>query len=75
VIGEYAPWDADPSGAFTRRMFSWAQAHGRTRMLIYYRSVNASNTFNIGFYPDALGVLRDELDSSRIMPAPPEYSD
>ena len=28
-------------------------------MLIYYRSVNTTNIFNIGFYPAALGVLRN----------------
>jgi hypothetical protein len=75
VIGEYAPWDSDPGGAFTRKMFGWARSHGRTRMLIYYRSVNPTNIFNIGFYPDALDVLRDELNSPGIMPLPPEYLD
>ena len=74
VIGEYAPWDADPGGAFTARMFAWARQHKRTRMLIYYRSVNATNVFNIGFYPDAREVLRRELNGGRFMPAAPEYA-
>ena len=73
VIGEYGPWDGDPGGTFTDKMFDWARAHGRTKMLIYYRSVNPTNIFNIGFYPAALGVLRNELNSSRFMPYAPEY--
>jgi hypothetical protein len=74
VIGEYAPWDADPGGAFTARMFDWARRRGRAKMLIYYRSVNATNVFNIGFYPDARSVLRHELNSARFLPAAPEYA-
>ena len=73
VIGEYAPWDADPGGVFTDRIFDWARKHRRTRMLIYYRSVNATNIFNIGFYPDALDVLRSALNGGRFMPVPSEY--
>jgi len=73
VIGEYAPWDGDPGGAFTDRIFDWAHEHRRTRMLIYYRSVNPTNIFNIGFYPDALGVLRDALNRPEFMAVPPEY--
>jgi len=73
VIGEYAPWDTDPGGAFTDRLFDWARSHRRTKMLIYYRSVNATNIFNIGFYPEALDVLRDELNRTSFMPAAPEY--
>ena len=42
-------------------------------MLIYYRSVNPTNIFNIGYYPAALSVLRNELNSSRFMPYAPEY--
>lgn len=73
VIGEYAPWDGDPAGAFTRQMFDWAQSHGRTRMLIYFRSVNPTNIFNIGFYPEARDVLREKIASGRFMAVPPEY--
>jgi hypothetical protein len=73
VIGEYGPWDGDPGGAFTDRMFDWARDHKRTRMLIYYRSVNPTNIFNIGFYPDALGVLRKALNAPRFAPLAPEY--
>lgn len=75
LIGEYAPWDADPGGAFVRRLFSWARKHPRTRMLVYYRSVNAFNKFNIGFFPDAREALRAELAKPRYAPYPPEYRD
>ena len=74
VIGEYGPWDGDPGGLFTDRLFDWAREHRRARMLIYYRSVNTTNIFNIGFYPDALGVLRSALNEPRFMPLPPEYA-
>jgi hypothetical protein len=73
VIGEYAPWDGDPGGAFVKRLFDWSRSHGRTRMLIYYRSVNTQNIFNLGFYPAALSVVRNALDSSRFAPYAPEY--
>jgi hypothetical protein len=73
VIGEYGPWDSDPGGTFVNQMFSWAKSHGRTRMLIYYRSVSPTNIFNIQFYPDAQNVLRSRLRDHKLMPIPPEY--
>ena len=73
VIGEYGPWDSDPGGAFVSRMFKWAKSHGRTRMLIYYRSVNTTNIFNLQFYPEAQDVLRSRLRKPEYMPIPPEY--
>ncbi len=73
VIGEYGPWDSDPSGAFVNQMFNWAESHGRTRMLIYYRSVSPTNIFNLQFYPAAQSALRSQLESSEFMPIPPEY--
>lgn len=73
VIGEYGPWDADPGGAFTRRMFDWAKSHGRTRMLIFYRSVSATNIFNLQFYPAAKDVVKAKIDGAEFMPVPPEY--
>jgi hypothetical protein len=73
MIGEYGPWDSDPSGAFVNQMFNWAKSHGRTRMLIYYRSVSPTNIFNIQFYPAAQNALRSQLQSSEYMPIPPEY--
>jgi hypothetical protein len=74
VIGEYGPWDGDPGGAFTDRMFDWAREHRRTRMLIYYRSVNPTNIFNLQFYPDALNVVRAALNESRFLGVAPEYA-
>jgi hypothetical protein len=73
VIGEYGPWDGDPGGVFTSSLFDWARRHGRTRMLIYYRSVSATNIFNILFYPDALSALRSALNSARFLPVAPEF--
>jgi hypothetical protein len=73
VIGEYGPWDSDPGGAFVNQMFSWAESHGRARMLIYYRSVSPTNIFNLQFYPAAQDVLRNRLQDSDFMPIPPEY--
>jgi hypothetical protein len=73
AIGEYGPWDSDPGGAFTNQIFSWAKSHGRTRMLIYYRSVSPTNIFNLQFYPAARDVLRNRLQDSEFMPIPPEY--
>jgi hypothetical protein len=73
VIGEYGPWDSDPGGAFVNQMFNWAQSHGRTRMLIYYRSVSPTNIFNIQFYPGALDVLRQKIAGGAFAPLPPEY--
>lgn len=73
VIGEYAPWDADPGGRFVTRLFDWAETHRRTRMLIYYRSVNATNEFNLQFYPDAMNALQGILNRARYMSFAPEY--
>lgn len=65
VIGEYSPWDADPGGAFTRRLLDWSEKHRRVRMLIYYRSVTADNEFSINRYPGARSVLRRHLNKAR----------
>ena len=72
VIGEYAPWDADPGGAFVSKLFNWAEDRRRARMLIYYRSVSPTNEFNLQFYPDALSVVRKTLNRSRYMGVAPE---
>ena len=47
VIGEYSPWDNDYTGHFTRKLFNWAEDHGRVRAMIYYRSVSPDNAFDI----------------------------
>ena len=71
VIGEYSPWNNDRSGSFVRWLFKWARQHGRTRMLIYYRSVIEGSTFDISHYPGAEKALRHELNSKRFMQYPP----
>jgi hypothetical protein len=72
VIGEYSPWDNDVTGAFVRRLFSWARDHGRTRMLVYYRSVDKQNRFNLQYYPGAQASLRRILDDTgRYLPYAP----
>ena len=73
VIGEYGPWDSDPGGAFTHAMFNWGESHGRTKMLLYYRDVNATNIFNLQHYPDALGVLQQKIAGNEFVPIPAEY--
>ena len=75
VIGEYSPWDADPNGAFTRRLLDWSEGHGRVRMLIYYRSVTADNEFYISHYPAARSVLRRHLGKGRWDPFAPHTRD
>ena len=73
VIGEYGPWDNDYSGAFVHELFSWANAHERVKMLIYYRSVSPDNFFNIQFYPGARTVLRHQLDKRRYIEYAPGW--
>jgi hypothetical protein len=71
VVGEYSPWDNDYSGRFTRRLFHWAERHGRTRMLIYYRSVAADTPYDINYWHKARRVLRHELNKRRFAPYAP----
>jgi hypothetical protein len=65
VIGEYSPWDGDPGGRFTKRLFRWALDKGRVRALIYYRSVTVDNEYAIDRYPAARKVLRRMLNKGR----------
>lgn len=62
VIGEYAPWDADPGGRFTDRLFDWAERKARVRMLVYYRSTSVNSAYNIDKFPAARDVLRRHLN-------------
>jgi hypothetical protein len=71
VVGEYSPWDNDYRARFTRRLFHWAKRHGRTRMLIYYRSVRAGTPFDISRWPRARRVIRHELNKRRFDPYAP----
>jgi hypothetical protein len=65
VIGEYGPWDNDYSGAFTRALFDWIEAHDRVKMALYYRDVTTTNPYNLEFYPGAQDELRNRLDDPR----------
>jgi hypothetical protein len=71
AIGEYSPWNNDRNGSFVRWLFKWARQHGRTRMLVYYRSVFEGSPFDISRFPAAERVLRHELRSKRFMQYPP----
>jgi hypothetical protein len=65
VVGEYAPWDNDYSGRFTRRLFRWARNHHRVRALVYYRSTSPNNAFDINHWPRARAVIRGMLNRPR----------
>ena len=65
VIGEYGPWDNDQGGAFTDRLFDWAEAHDRIKMLLYYRGVDPDNAYNLQHYPGARRVIRRHLNKPR----------
>ncbi|MEK6273458.1 MAG: hypothetical protein AABM42_12590 [Actinomycetota bacterium] len=71
VVGEYSPWDNDYRGRFTRKLFKFALRHRRTRMLIYYRSVNPDTPFDIDNFPRAKRVLRHMLNRHRFAPYAP----
>jgi hypothetical protein len=62
AIGEYAPWDNDFRGAFTKWLFKFAGHHQRVRMLVYYRSTTSQNAFSISNYPGARNKLRRILN-------------
>ena len=65
VVGEYGPWDNDTEGRFTRRIFRWAKKRDRVRALMYFRSNDPDNVFNVQFYPGARHSLRHILDRGR----------
>lgn len=65
VIGEYSPWDNDYGGAFTGRLLRWAEAHERVKAVIYYRGVDADNSFNLKYYSGAERALRNHLAAPR----------
>jgi len=65
VVGEYGPWDNDTSGAFTGRLFRWAESHDRVKAMLYYRGVDPDNNYNLQFYPGARAALRNHLAESR----------
>jgi hypothetical protein len=65
AIGEYAPWDNDYRGKFTKWLFKFAGHHPRVRMLVYYRSTTAHNAFSISNYSGARRKLRRILERHR----------
>ena len=65
AIGEYGPWDNDFRGKFTARMHKWARTHRRVRALLYFRSVDPDNEFNLQHYPRAKLRLRSILNKGR----------
>lgn len=75
MVGEYAPWDNDYRGRFTRRLFRWAEHHGRVRALIYYRSVSPDNPFDIRYWPRARRVIRHHLNKRRFRAYAPHTRD
>lgn len=75
AIGEYGPWDNDFRGAFTRRIFRWAAKHRRVKALMYFRSVDPVNEFNLQFYPGARYSLRRMLNGHRWAPHAPGTKD
>lgn len=64
ILAEYGAWDNDVSGDFTRRIHKWARKRNRVRALVYYRSVDPDNIFNLQHYPGARDALRTILDRS-----------
>ena len=75
AIGEYAAWDNDFDGSFTRRIHRWARSHRRVRALLYFRSVDRTNEFNLQHYPGAKRALRGILKGRRYAPFAPGTRD
>lgn len=65
AIGEYAAWDNDYQGDFTRRIHKWAREHPRVKALLYFRSVDPDNEFNLQHYRGAKRALRSILNRRR----------
>ncbi len=65
ILGEYGAWDNDFDGAFTRRIHEWARKRNRVRALVYFRSVDRENIFNLQHYPGAKHSLRNILNRDR----------
>lgn len=75
MLPEYGAWDNDQDGSFTRRIHKWARNHRRVRALVYYRSVNTDNIFNLQFYDGARHSLRNILNGPRYAPYAPGTKD
>ncbi|MDQ2675374.1 MAG: hypothetical protein M3Y34_01065 [Actinomycetota bacterium] len=75
MLAEYGAWDNDHDGSFTRRIHRWARGHRRVRALLYYRSVNTENVFNLQYYDGARHSLRKILNRNRYAPFAPNTKD
>lgn len=68
VVGEYGAWDNDYNGAFMRRIHRWARSHRRVRALLYFRSVDDQNEYNLQYYPGAQKALKNILGNRKRYP-------
>lgn len=75
ALGEYGAWDNDYDGAFMRRVHRFATRHRRVRALLYFRSVNGWNEYNLQHYPGAKRALREILNRRRYAPYAPGTRD
>ncbi len=75
ALGEYGPWDNDFDGSFTRRIHEWARKRDRVRALLYFRSVDPDNEYNVQHYPGAKDSLRRILNGRRYAPFAPNTRD
>jgi hypothetical protein len=75
MLAEYGAWDNDHDGSFTRRIHRWARMHRRVRALVYYRSVNTDNIFNLQYYDGARHSLRRILNRDRYASFAPNTKD
>ena len=70
-----APWDNDYSGEFTRRIHKWARDRPRVDALLYFRSVDPQNNFNLQHYKGAKRSLRRLMNRRRYAPYAPGTRD
>jgi len=75
MLGEYSAWDNDFDGEFMRRIHEWARDRNRVRALVYFRSVDPDNAFNIQHYPGAKSALRKILNRDRYATHAPNTRD
>jgi hypothetical protein len=75
AIGEYAAWDNDYDGDFMRRIHRFARKRPRVNALIYFRSVDPDNEFNLQHYRGAKRALRRILNRKRYMAFAPRTKD
>jgi hypothetical protein len=71
AFGEWAMWGADDP-LFVRRLFAWARAHGRVRMLVYNQANRPDGPFRLVHYPRSRVAIRRALASRRFARFAPE---